>query len=98
MFLGLTDVLYEVMICIPHLKTQIQEGLLKELCQLLMNRKLPGKLDPPADPFLPSGPVVVTDVAVTKLALASLSRFNFQRHHLLIFIRYVAHVSFSVLL
>uniref|UniRef100_A0A158R4T6 Serine/threonine-protein kinase TOR n=1 Tax=Syphacia muris TaxID=451379 RepID=A0A158R4T6_9BILA len=88
---GLTDVAYEIMVRIPSLKIPVQEGLLKELCQLLMERKLPGKLDPPSEPFEPGGPIAVTNVPVIKLALGSLSRFSFQRHHLLMFIRYVAH-------
>lgn len=71
----------------------VQEGLLKELCQLLMERKLPGKLDPPSEPFEPSGPIAIPNVSVVKLALASLSRFDFHSHHLLMFIRYIAHVS-----
>lgn len=88
---GLTDVTYETMCRIPGLKTEVQDGLLKELCQLLMNRKLPSKLDPPSDPPVPSGPVVVTNVTATKLALATLGRFEFQRHALQMFIRYIAH-------
>ncbi|VDK66245.1 unnamed protein product [Anisakis simplex] len=95
---GLIDVTYEIMVCIPSLKTDVQDGLLKELCQLLMNRKLPNKLDPPSSPPIPSGPVQVTNVAVTKLALAALAKFDFQRHALQMFIKYIAHVSISLLL
>ncbi|EFO17307.2 hypothetical protein LOAG_11192 [Loa loa] len=88
---GLTDVAYEIMQSIPGLKTEAQDGLLKELCQLLMNRKLPSKLDPPTEPPMPAGPVNVTNVALTNLALATLGRFEFQRHALQMFINYIAH-------
>ncbi|VDK68536.1 unnamed protein product [Litomosoides sigmodontis] len=88
---GLTDVAYEIMQSISGLKTEAQDGLLKELCQLLMNRKLPSKLDPPTEPPMPSGPVNVTNVALTNLALATLGRFEFQRHALQMFINYIAH-------
>ncbi|VDO23946.1 unnamed protein product [Brugia timori] len=88
---GLTDVAYEIMQSIPGLKTEAQDGLLKELCQLLMNRKLPSKLDPPTEPPIPVGPVNVTNVALTNLALATLGRFEFQRHALQMFINYIAH-------
>ncbi|VDO69889.1 unnamed protein product [Onchocerca flexuosa] len=76
---------------IPGLKTEAQDGLLKELCQLLMNRKLPSKLDPPTEPPMPAGPVNVANVALTNLALATLGRFEFQRHALQMFINYIAH-------
>uniref|UniRef100_A0A915Q5B5 Serine/threonine-protein kinase TOR n=1 Tax=Setaria digitata TaxID=48799 RepID=A0A915Q5B5_9BILA len=88
---GLTDVAYEIIQSIPGLKTEAQDGLLKELCQLLMNRKLPSKLDPPTEPPMPAGPVNVTNVALTNLALATLGRFEFQRHALQMFINYIAH-------
>ncbi|MFH4977941.1 hypothetical protein AB6A40_004650 [Gnathostoma spinigerum] len=87
---GLTDVMFEVMKCIPDMKTEVQDGLLKELCQLLMNRKLPSKLDPPTSPPVPSGPVVISNVALTTLALQTLGRFEFQRHALQMFIKYIA--------
>ncbi|KAM3720293.1 Target of rapamycin [Dirofilaria immitis] len=88
---GLTDVAYEIMQSIPGLKTEAQDGLLKELCQLLMNRKLPSKLDPPTEPPMPNGLVNVANVALTNLALATLGRFEFQRHALQMFINYIAH-------
>ncbi|VDN02443.1 unnamed protein product [Thelazia callipaeda] len=88
---GLTDVAYEIIQSLPRLKTEILDGLLKELCQLLMNRKLPSKLDPPTEPLMPTGPVNVTNVVLTNLALATLGRFEFQRHALQMFINYIAH-------
>uniref|UniRef100_F1KPT5 Serine/threonine-protein kinase TOR n=1 Tax=Ascaris suum TaxID=6253 RepID=F1KPT5_ASCSU len=88
---GLIDVTYETMQCIPGLKTDVQDGLLKELCQVLMNRKLPSKLDPPSAPPIPPCAVPVTNVALTKLALAALGKFDFQRHALQMFIKYIAH-------
>lgn len=93
---GLTDVAYEIMQSIPGLKTEAQDGLLKELCQLLMNRKLPSKLDPPTEPPMPAGSVNVTNVALTNLALATLGRFEFQRHALQMFINYIAHVRIGL--
>lgn len=83
--------------CIPGLKTDVQDGLLKELCQVLMNRKLPSKLDPPSAPPIPPCAVPVTNVALTKLALAALGKFDFQRHALQMFIKYIAHVSPSLM-
>ncbi|KHN87555.1 Target of rapamycin -like protein [Toxocara canis] len=85
------EVTHEAMRCIPGLKTDVQDGMLNELCQLLMNRKLPSKLDPPSSPPVPSAPVQVSNVALTKLALAALGKFDFQRHALQMFIKYIAH-------
>ncbi|VDN20553.1 unnamed protein product [Gongylonema pulchrum] len=90
--LGLTDVAYEIIQSVPGLKTEAQDGMLKELCQLLMNRKLPSKLAPPTEPPMPSGPVHITNVPLISLALATLGRFEFQRHALQMFINYIAHV------
>ncbi|VDN22372.1 unnamed protein product [Gongylonema pulchrum] len=87
----LTDVAYEIIQSIPGLKTEAQDGMLKELCQLLMNRKLPSKLAPPTEPPMPSGPVHITNVPLISLALATLGRFEFQRHALQMFINYIAH-------
>lgn len=92
---GLTDVAFEIMQSVPGMKMEAQDGMLKELCQLLMNRKLPSKLDPPTEPPVPTGPVNVANVALISLALATLGRFEFQRHALQMFINYIAHVSFE---
>lgn len=78
---------------IPGLKTEVQDYLLKELYQMLLNQKFPSKLDPPTPPPLPSGPVVINNPTLIILALSTLGRFDFQRHSLQAFLKYIAHVS-----
>lgn len=95
--LGLTDVANQIMQSVTNLKTEVQDGLLKELCQLLMNKAMPSKLDPPTPPPVPSGPIVVTSPTLTILALSTLGRFDFQRHSLQMFINYVAKVCHKLL-
>lgn len=58
-----------------------------------MNRPLPSKLAPPTPPPVPSGPIQVSDVPLIKLALSTLGHFEFQRHALQMFMRYIAEVN-----
>jgi FKBP12-rapamycin complex-associated protein len=87
---GLTEVFEETVTCIPALKTDVLDGLMEQLYQLLMNRQLPSKLAPPALPPIPNGPIQVANIDLTKLALKTLGSFEFQRHTLQMFIRYIA--------
>uniref|UniRef100_A0A914W4K3 Serine/threonine-protein kinase TOR n=1 Tax=Plectus sambesii TaxID=2011161 RepID=A0A914W4K3_9BILA len=88
---GLTVALREMSKNIPSLRGDIQDGLLEQLSMLLMHKPMPSKLAPPLPPELPSGPVLVPDVNTTVLALETLGQFQFQRHSLQMFIKYIAY-------
>lgn len=90
---GLTEVLHEIVNCMPKLKTQVLDGLMEQLYHLLMNRAPPSKLAPPTAPPTPTGLIQVTDVRLTKLALDTLGEFEFQRHSLQQFMRFIAQVA-----
>jgi hypothetical protein len=89
---GLTEVFEEIVHCIPSLKTDVLDGLMEQLYQLLMNRQLPSKLAPPTAPPVPSGPIQIANIELTQLALKTLGSFEFQRHALQMFMRYIALV------
>ncbi|KAK0422862.1 hypothetical protein QR680_007831 [Steinernema hermaphroditum] len=87
---GLTNVMHEVCVSMPNLKPDVQDGILRILSCLLMNKSVPDKLAAPTDPPKPNLPLVVTDKASTKLALNTLGEFDFQRHSLQMFMNYIA--------
>uniref|UniRef100_A0A915E5G1 Serine/threonine-protein kinase TOR n=1 Tax=Ditylenchus dipsaci TaxID=166011 RepID=A0A915E5G1_9BILA len=87
---GLTEVLKEVVESIPQLKTDVLDGLMEQLYQILMNRSRPSKLAAPTPPPVPTGPIQPTNIELTKLALKTLGEFEFQRHALQMFVRYIA--------
>lgn len=87
--------LREVSKNIPSLRGDIQDGLLEQLSMILMHKQMPNKLAPPQPPELPNGPVLVPDVNTTVLALETLGQFQFQRHSLQMFIKYIAYVSIT---
>ncbi|KAI1717889.1 FAT domain-containing protein [Ditylenchus destructor] len=87
---GLTEVLKEVVESIPQLKTDVLDGLMEQLYQILMHRARPSKLAAPTPPPIPSGPIQPSNVELTKLALKTLGEFDFQRHALQMFMRYIA--------
>lgn len=92
---GLTEVFEEIVKCIPQLKTDVLDGLMEILYLILMNRQLPSKLAPPTPPPVPNGPIQITNIELTKLALKTLGSFDFQRHALQQFMRYIALVCFN---
>lgn len=55
-----------------------------------MNRQLPSKLAPPTSPPVPTGPIQIFDRDLIKLALKTLGSFDFQRHSLQMFMRFIA--------
>lgn len=89
----MTKYFHEVVVNIPVLKTDVLDGLMEQLYQLLMYCPPPSKLAPPTGPPIPSGPVVVQNPSLTKLALETLGNFEFQRHTLQMFMRFIAQVS-----
>lgn len=92
---SLTIALREVVNNIPELKTDIQDGLLKQLSLIIMHRPMPSKLLPPPPLELPSTPINVnpSDIPATALALGTLGNFHFPRHWLEMFLKYVSAVS-----
>lgn len=96
---SLTVALREVVEKIPELKTDIQDGLLKQLSLILMHRPMPSKLLPPPPLELPANAIDVpsSDVPATVLALGTLSSFRFPRHWLEMFLKYVSAVSVTSL-
>ncbi|CAD5209675.1 unnamed protein product [Bursaphelenchus xylophilus] len=87
---NLTELCHHTIANIPSLKTELLDGLMDQLYQLLMGLSPPSKLAPPTDPPIPHGPVSITNVALTELALETLGNFDFQRHTLQMFMRYIA--------
>ncbi|KAI6231501.1 Serine/threonine-protein kinase TOR [Aphelenchoides besseyi] len=87
---GLTDVFEEIVEWIPALKTDVLDGLMKELYSLLLNRPLPDKLAPPTSPPVPEGQIQIQNVELIKLALQTLGGFDFQRHALQMFMKFIA--------
>lgn len=67
---------------------------MEQLYLLLMNRPRPSKLAPPTPPPIPTEQIQPTDIELTKLALKTLGEFDFQRHTLQMFMRYIAQVCF----
>jgi FKBP12-rapamycin complex-associated protein len=84
--------LREVSKNIPSLRGDVQDGLLEQLSLLLMHKPMPSKLAPPQPPELPAGPVLVPEMNTTVLALETLGQFQFQRHSLQMFLKYIAYV------
>ncbi|CAD5206660.1 unnamed protein product [Bursaphelenchus okinawaensis] len=87
---NLTELFHHAIVNIPKLKPDLLDGLIGHLYQLLMGLSPPSKLAPPIDPPLPGGPVSVHNVPLVELALETLGSFDFQRHTLQMFIRYIA--------
>ncbi|KAI6224301.1 Serine/threonine-protein kinase TOR [Aphelenchoides fujianensis] len=87
---GLTEVFEEIVSWIPALKTDVLDGLMKELYTILLNRPLPDKLAPPSAPPVPEGQVTINNVELIKLALQTLGGFDFQRHALQMFMKFIA--------
>uniref|UniRef100_A0A914I1V5 Serine/threonine-protein kinase TOR n=1 Tax=Globodera rostochiensis TaxID=31243 RepID=A0A914I1V5_GLORO len=87
---GLIHALHVTIEHIPELKADVFDGLMDHLYQLLMDRPRPSKLAPPMPPPIPSGPIQPKNIPQTQLALKALGEFNFSRHSLQMFLRYVA--------
>ncbi|KAL7080367.1 hypothetical protein ACQ4LE_000271 [Meloidogyne hapla] len=87
---GLINVMHDIIHAIPELKADVFDGLMDQLYHLLMDRPRPSKLAPPTAPPIPSGPIQPVNIPQTKLALKTLGEFNFSRHSLQMFLRYVA--------
>ncbi|KAF7639171.1 hypothetical protein Mgra_00001404 [Meloidogyne graminicola] len=87
---GLITVMHDIIQAIPELKSDVFDGLMDQLYHLLMDRPRPSKLAPPTAPPIPSGPIQPVNIPQTKLALKTLGEFNFSRHSLQMFLRYVA--------
>jgi hypothetical protein len=49
-------------------------------------------------PPIPAGPIQITNIEQTQLALKALGEFDFSRHSLQMFLRYVAMVFFCLFL
>ncbi|CAK5054272.1 unnamed protein product [Meloidogyne enterolobii] len=87
---GLITVMHDIINAIPELKADVFDGLMDQLYHLLMDRPRPSKLAPPTAPPIPAGPIQPVNIPQTKLALKTLGEFNFSRHSLQMFLRYVA--------
>ncbi|KAL3082736.1 hypothetical protein niasHS_010538 [Heterodera schachtii] len=87
---GLIQALHVTIEHIPELKADVFDGLMDHLYQLLMDRPRPSKLAPPTPPPIPIGPIQPKNIPQTQLALKTLGEFNFSRHSLQMFLRYVA--------
>ncbi|CAK5074310.1 unnamed protein product [Meloidogyne enterolobii] len=87
---GLITVMHDIINAIPELKADVFDGLMDQLYHLLMDRPRPSKLAPPTAPPIPTGPIQPVNISQTKLALKTLGEFNFSRHSLQMFLRYVA--------
>jgi hypothetical protein len=61
-----------------------------------MGKAMPNKLATPQTPEQPTGPIAISDTRLTVLALDTLGQFQFPRHSLQMFLKYIAHVSFCV--
>lgn len=93
---ALTQFFHHVVLNITTLKTDVLDGLMEQLYQLLMYCSPPSKLAPPTDSPVPHGPVSVHNMALTKLALETLGSFDFQRHTLQMFMRFIAQVRLKL--
>lgn len=51
----------------------VLDGLLEQLHMLLMNQPRPNKLAPPTPPPIPSGPILSSNIELTKLALKTVN-------------------------
>lgn len=96
--IGLTVALHETSNNIPSLRADVLDGLLEQLSQVLMGKAMPNKLATPQTSELPSGPVAITDTKLTVLALDTLGQFQFPRHSLQMFLKYIAHVRVYIFL
>ncbi len=68
----------------------MEDLLLEQLYQILLNRNRPSKLAEPTPPPAPPGPIQPANIPLAKLGLETLGEFDFQRHAVQMFMRYIA--------
>ena len=92
---GIIEALHYVVKYLPEMTTEVHDGLLELLYKQLMHQPRPNKLAPPTLPPVPplnSYSIKSDDVPTMVLALKALGDFDFQRHSLQMFIKYLTQV------
>ncbi|VDP09821.1 unnamed protein product [Soboliphyme baturini] len=87
---SLISALLEIAECMPSLNMDIQDGLLRQLYQVLLRCPVPSKLLPPPLLEAPQMPMTITDPVPVTLALKVLNSFTFQTHSLEVFLKHVS--------
>ncbi|KAE9555270.1 hypothetical protein FO519_001521 [Halicephalobus sp. NKZ332] len=94
---GIIEALHYVVKYLPEMTTEVHDGLLDLLYKQLMHQPRPNKLAPPTLPPVPplnSYSIKSDDVPTMVLALKALGDFDFQRHSLQMFIKYLTQAYF----
>jgi len=68
----------------------VEDALLEQLYLILLNQPRPSKLAQPTPPPAPPAQLQISNIQTTRLALETLGAFDFQRHALQMFMRYIA--------